>query len=85
MSKDMTKPNWARSVARLRRLAEILKANDFQVTEPPNFDKPPVERYAQGGPVTGVAVILGEHGPEILMDRDGSPISPRRSGDHGLS
>jgi hypothetical protein len=80
--RDMTKPNWKRTAASLRKMAAKLRANDFQVIEPPNFDKPPAERYAQGGIVTGVAVMLGEHGPETLVDRNGSPIQPRRSSDH---
>jgi hypothetical protein len=71
MSKDMSAPNWKRTLARLRRLAEELRRNDFEVIEPPNADLPPDKRYAQGGPVTGVAVILSEHGPEVLVDRDG--------------
>jgi hypothetical protein len=73
MSKDMSAPNWARTLARLRRLAEELRRNDFEVIEPPNFDTPPDKRYAQGGMVAGVgyvtAVILTEAGPEILVDR----------------
>jgi len=78
MSRDMTKPNWTRTAAKLRKMATELRANDFQVIEPPNFDKPPAERYAQGGPVSsGVAVILGKD--ETIL------LAPRRSGDHGLS
>jgi hypothetical protein len=67
----MSAPNWKRTLKRLRRLAAELRRHDVQVIEPPNFDLPPSKRYATGGPVTGVAVILGEHGPEILVDRDG--------------
>jgi hypothetical protein len=79
MSKDMTRPNWKRTSNRLRKMAETLKAYDFQVIEPPDFDKPPAERYAQGGIVKdpGRVYLVGESGPEH--------ISPRRSGDHGLS
>jgi hypothetical protein len=78
VKRDMTRPNWARTAARLRKMAAELRAHDFQVIEPPNFDKPPAERYAQGGVITGVAVVFGdyENGPEMLI---------RRSGDHGLS
>jgi hypothetical protein len=79
MSKrDMTKPNWKRTLTRLRRNMAELRALDVQCIEPPNFDKPPAERYAQGGIITGVAVVFGDHenGPELLV---------RRSGDHGLS
>jgi hypothetical protein len=40
-TRDMTAPNWARTLARLRRYAEELKAYDFQVKEPRNADVPP--------------------------------------------
>lgn len=71
MSRDMSAPNWARTLARLRRLAEELRRNDFEVIEPPNADLPPDRRYAQGGMVAqstapnkpvpvGMAVIVGE-------------------------
>lgn len=66
----MTAPNWARTVRRARRLMADLRTLDIQCIEPPNFETPPSRRYAQGGPVTGVAVILGEHGAEVLVDRD---------------
>jgi hypothetical protein len=88
MTKDMTAPNWARTVARLRRNMDELRALGVRTIEPPDFDIPPSRRrpLASGGPVLrGVAVILGDQGPETLVDWTGSPISPRRSGDHGLS
>jgi hypothetical protein len=43
----MTAANWARTLKRLRRLAEELRAHDVQVIEPPNFELPPGRRYAQ--------------------------------------
>jgi hypothetical protein len=85
--RDMTRPNWARTAARLRKMAAELRANNFKVFEPVNFDKPPAERHARGGAVSsGTAVVLGEDGPQLLAPwREGLEISPRRSGDHGLS
>lgn len=74
MSKDMSAPNWARTLGRLRRLAEELRRHDFQVIEPPNADLPPDKRYAQGlRPPTGMAVIVGEDGP-VLLTRPGQTI-----------
>lgn len=43
-SRDMTAPNWKRTAGRLRKLADELRAHDFQVIEPPNFDVPPGKR-----------------------------------------
>jgi len=40
----MTAPNWARTVRRLRRMAEALRAYGFRVTEPKDFDKPPTDQ-----------------------------------------
>jgi hypothetical protein len=107
MTKDMTAPNWARKVAQLRRHMDELRAHGVRVIEPPDFDVPPSRRgrgrpLASGGTVPrGTAVILGEQGPELLVDGDGRVISDpsaipgpshsfglgtaRRSGDHGLS
>lgn len=73
--RDMSAPNWARTVKRARKLAAELRALDCQVIEPPNFETPPARRLRSGGViVTGVAVILGEHGPETLVDRAGRPL-----------
>jgi hypothetical protein len=69
MSKDMSAPNWSRTVKRLRRLMAELREHDVQTIEPPNFDTPPGKRYAQGGPVTGMAVIVREDGPRIVVAR----------------
>ena len=44
MSRDMTRPNWKRTLKRLRRLAAELRTYDMQVIEPPNMDTPPSER-----------------------------------------
>lgn len=44
--RDTTVPTWTRRVARLRRLAEELKAEDFEVREPDNLDTPPGRRIA---------------------------------------
>jgi hypothetical protein len=44
--RDMTAPNWARTVKAARRKAEELKALDFEIREPDNFDTPPVQRIA---------------------------------------
>jgi hypothetical protein len=71
---DLTRARWARTLNRLRRNAEELKAYDFQVIEPPNVELPPEKRYAQGGPVTTTTVIIGEHGPEGLVDKRGHPL-----------
>lgn len=70
--RDMTNANWKRTVGRLRRMARELRSYDYEVTEPANLDLPPRERLGNGGitPRT-VAVILGEHGPEHLVDRSG--------------
>jgi hypothetical protein len=78
MSRDMSAPNWARTLARLRRNIQELRAHDVQVIEPPDFELPPNRRglKASGG-ANGPAVILGEHGPELLLDRPGAPVSPQ--------
>ena len=44
--RDTRPMNWARSVARLRRLAEELKHHGFTVTEPDNLETPPERRIA---------------------------------------
>jgi hypothetical protein len=36
--------NWARTVRRLRRMANELRAYDFQVIEPDGLDTPPGQR-----------------------------------------
>jgi len=73
MSKDMSAPNWSRTLRRLRRLAEELRRHDFQVIEPPDVELPPSKRYAQSGPPAGVAVVVGESGP-VLLTRPGQTI-----------
>lgn len=73
-SRDMSAANWARTYPRLMRNIEELRELDCQVVTPPDFDKPPSKRLRTGGVVTGVAVILGEHGPEVLVDRHGRPL-----------
>lgn len=40
----MTRPNWKRTVARLRQEARDLRDHDFTVIEPDNLDTPPSER-----------------------------------------
>jgi hypothetical protein len=68
----MTNANWTRTVRRLRRMATELANYGFEVIEPPSLDTPPAKRGTSGGPVPRtVAVILGEHGPEHLVDRSG--------------
>lgn len=39
--RDMTKPNWERTVRRARRLMAELRELDIQCIEPPNFETPP--------------------------------------------
>jgi hypothetical protein len=39
--RDMTKPNWKRTVAHARKMIEELRALDCEVREPDNFDTPP--------------------------------------------
>lgn len=48
--RDMTAPNWKRTVTRLRNLAEELRAFDFEVREPDNFETPPERRIANTSP-----------------------------------
>lgn len=45
-SRNMTRPNWARTVGAARKKAAALKALDFEVREPDNFETPPAERVA---------------------------------------
>lgn len=74
--RDMDAANWARTLARLRRNIEELRSYDCQVTEPPNFDRPPSARGLRaGGMVRGpVATLLGDQGPEHLVNRRGDPL-----------
>lgn len=44
--RDMTAPNWRRTVAAARRKAEELRALDFEIREPANFETPPSRRVA---------------------------------------
>lgn len=44
--RDMTAPNWKRTVTRARRLIEELRALDVECREPDNFDTPPERRIA---------------------------------------
>jgi hypothetical protein len=46
MSRDMTRPNWKRTLKRLRRNIAELREFDCEITEPENFDIPPRERVA---------------------------------------
>ena len=48
--RDMRVPNWTRTVTRLRRMAEELKAYDFQVIEPDSLDIPSERRIANTSP-----------------------------------
>lgn len=75
-SRDMSAPNWARTVKRAERLAAELRKLDVQVTFPPNFHLPPSKRYAQQAqePITGTAVKLTEHGPELHVARGRHPL-----------
>lgn len=72
MTRDMSAPNWARTYPRLMRYVLELREHGCQVILPPNFDQPPSRRAAGSG--AGVAVMLGEHGPELLLDTDGKPL-----------
>lgn len=45
--RDMTAPNWKRTLSRLRRNIQELREHDCQVVEPPNFDTPPDRRIAR--------------------------------------
>lgn len=47
-TRDMTVPNWKRSVNKARRLIAELREidQDIQVIEPPNFETPPSRRIA---------------------------------------
>lgn len=38
---------WVRKLKKYRRWAEEMKEYGFEVTEPPNADKPPVRRIAE--------------------------------------
>jgi len=70
MTRDMSAPNWARTVKRLQRYAQQLRQHDVQVIFPPDFETPPEKRYAQGGPVGAPRTyLIGEHGPEDLSPR----------------
>lgn len=69
----MSAPNWARTLARLRRNAQELREHDCQVIEPPNFETPPAHRGTSSGPASGAAVLIGEHGPELLLDGPHQP------------
>jgi hypothetical protein len=72
ITKDMSAPNWARTLKRLRRMAQELRDHDVQVIEPPNFELPPGRRYAQGGLIdSATGVVVGERGPELLVGPDG--------------
>ena len=44
----MTRANWARTLARLQRYAEVLRAYDCEVIMPPNMETPP--RLRSGKP-----------------------------------
>lgn len=71
VSKDMTAPNWARTVRRLRKMIEELRSYDCEVREPDSFETPPSRRFAAGGIVNGgVLYLVGEHGPEGLVPKD---------------
>lgn len=39
--RDMTKPNWKRTVTHARKMIEELRALDCEVREPDNFETPP--------------------------------------------
>lgn len=73
---NMDAANWARTLARLRRNIEELRSYDCQVIEPPSFDRPPSTRGLRaGGIVRGpVVTLVGEQGPEHLVDRRGDPL-----------
>lgn len=43
-TRDMTAPNWARTVKRLRRYGEEMKKEGVIVFFPPDFDTPPAHR-----------------------------------------
>lgn len=49
-TRDMTEPNWARTVRRLRRWATELKAHGFEIIEPDGFETPPDRRIATTSP-----------------------------------
>lgn len=43
-SRDMTRPNWKRTVQKCLRLAELLRGHGATVTFPPDFETPPDQR-----------------------------------------
>lgn len=45
-SRDMTAPNWARTVKRLRRWAEDFKRHGCEIVWPDDFEIPPERRIA---------------------------------------
>jgi hypothetical protein len=56
-------------------MAAELKANDWQVIEPPNAEIPPKERLASGGIIKGPALYLvGENGPEHVDPSPGRTV-----------
>lgn len=80
--KDMTKPNWTRTLKKLRRYAAELDAYDWPAPEPPNMEIPPSLRSgrppASGGIISaGQTYIVGEHGPEDSEATPGQRIKRR--------
>jgi hypothetical protein len=71
----MEPANWARTLPRLERNIAELEELGCRVVRPPDFQLPPSRRrkFKQGGPVNGPAVLIGEHGPELLLDRGQYP------------
>ena len=51
--RDMAAPNWARTLARLRRNIAELRSYDCEVSEPDGFAVPPERRIANTSPERG--------------------------------
>lgn len=68
-TRDMTFPNWARRVKRLRGYAEVLKAHDFQVAEPDGLEVPPPYRNGQSSVIVEVSRMGVEDDEVSTPDR----------------
>lgn len=49
-TRDMTAPNWKRTVKRLRRLAKEFESRGCRIIWPDDFDTPPDRRIANTSP-----------------------------------
>lgn len=56
-SKDMARARWPRTVAKARRLAEWLRALDYEVREPDSFDVYPPLRDGRSSAIVDVSPV----------------------------